>query len=640
MARSTTNQPPRHGPEVRVAKAPKGAMKIVRRLIHYVTSHYRFSLLVVMGCIVVTAVATLSSTLFTRTLIDDYILPLTQTSNPEFGELAQALIKLGVLLIVGIICSYASNMVMIFVSNGTLKRLRLDVFRHMESLPLKYFDTHPHGDIMSVYTNDIDTLNQMISRSLPQVFNSLITFTMTLVSMIVLSIPLTCVSILLSILMVIVTRYLGELSMNYFSSQQTNLGALNGYVEEMVTGQKVVKTFCHEKEAIAEFDKLSEALRDSTCNANKVANIVMPVNGNLGNLGYVLCAVVGAFLALSGHFSLTIGTLVSYLTLSKNFNQTVSQVSQQINSVIMAVAGAGRVFALLDEAPENDNKGIVRLVNVIENEDNTLTETTRRSGRWGWKRPRPDGTYALTLQQGGVRFYDVDFSYVPDKQVLFDICMDAKPGMKIALVGGTGAGKTTITNLINRFYDIQDGKIQYDNININFIHRADLRRSLGMVLQETHLFTGTVMDNIRYGRLDATDEDCIAAAKLVNADDFIRRLKDGYQTMLTGDGSNLSQGERQLLAIARAAVANPPALILDEATSSIDTRTETLVQRGMDQLMKGRTTFVIAHRLSTVQNADLIMVMEKGRIIEQGSHDELLALGKKYYQLYTGNQID
>jgi ATP-binding cassette subfamily B protein len=646
-----------------IAKMPKGGMKLIRRLIRYVAVNYKWSLLAVLVCILITSVTTLTSTLFTRTLIDDYILPLTQMEHPDFTPLAHALMKLAAVLMVGALCSYIHSRLMINVSQGTLKRLRIDVFSHMQQLPIKYFDTHAHGNTMSVYTNDIDTLRQMIS-SMPNLFSSLVTIILTLTSMIVLSLPLTILTFLMSMVMIYTTRKLGSRSSKFFYAQQTNLGNMNGFVEEMLTGQKVVKIFCHEDEAVDQFQQLNENLRSSTYNANRVANIVMPVNGNLSNLIYVMTAIFGAMLALRYTVNatplatpmtplvgevlpftsaLTVGTLVSFLTLIKNFTRPISEVSNQINSIINAVAGAMRVFDVLDAEPEKEEQADVTLVNVREQTDGTLTETKDSTGIWAWKT-----TDGLVRQRGEVDFFGVDFSYPIiqedgkeglGRQVLFDIEMDTDAGQKIALVGGTGAGKTTITNLINRFYDIQDGRILYDGINISSIRRQELRRSLGMVLQETHLFTGTVMENIRYGRLEATDEECIAAAKLVHADDFISRLSEGYQTMLTGDGGNLSQGERQLIAIARAAVANPPALILDEATSSIDTRTEQLVQQGMDSLMQGRTTFVIAHRLSTIRNADWIMVMDHGRIIERGNHTQLLAMKGKYYQLYTGNQI-
>ena len=639
------------------AKMPEGGMKMVKRLFGYVTRNYKLSLGVVALCIIITSVTTLVSTLFTRTLIDDYIVPLTQSANPDFAPLARTLFTLAAVLVVGIICSYVNNRLMINVGQGTLLRLRTDLFEHMEQLPIGYFDSHAHGDIMSVYTNDVDTLRQLIGQSIPQVFSSTITISITFVSMCVMSWPLTLLVLLMTSVMIFVTRVLGNRSAVHFKSRQQNLGAMNGYIEEMLTGLKVVKTFCHEDEAIARFEQYNEALRDSSNNANREANIVMPVNGNLSNLIYVLCAIIGATIALKSPLgaTLTIGTLVSFLTLIKNFTQPVSHLSQQINSVVMALAGAGRVFDLMDATPEKDEQACIRLVNAKKNADGTLTETSERTGVWAWKVPKAefnniegkadesdqkDANYGLIQQQGEVDFTQVDFSYVPEKQVLFDIELDTDAGQKIALVGGTGAGKTTITNLINRFYDIQDGRILYDHIDIRKIHREDLRRSLGMVLQETHLFTGTVMENIRYGHLDATDEECRAAAELVNADDFILRLSEGYDTMLTADGGNLSQGERQLLAIASAAVANPPTLILDEATSSIDTRTERLVQEGMDHIMEGRSTFVIAHRLSTVRNSDIICVMDHGRIIEQGNHEELLAKQGKYYQLYTGKQID
>lgn len=633
-------------------KMPEGGMKTIGRLVKYVLKNYRFSLAAVMVCIVVTSFTTLASTLFTRSLIDDYILPLTKQAQPDFSPLAQALLTLGGVLIVGAICSYLHSRLMINVSQGTMKRLRNDLFSHMEKLPIKYFDSNAHGDIMSIYTNDVDTLRQMISQSLPNVFSSLITICITFGSMIMLSWPLALLVLVLTLTMVYTTKSLSARSANHFIAQQQSLGKMNGFIEEMLTGQKVVKTFCHEDEAIEQFQQLNESLRSNTYNANRVANIIMPINGNLSNLIYVICAVTGALIALnqlsvsSLHLSITLGTLVSFLTLIRNFTQPVSQVSNQINSVVMAVAGASRVFKLMDEKAENDEGADVTLVNATENADGTLSETDKTTGIWAWKHTE-NGKDILTRQRGEVDFSHVDFSYPTSpneqnptpKQVLFDINLDTDAGQKIAIVGGTGAGKTTLMNLITRFYDIEDGNILYDNIPIKRICRKDLRHSLGMVLQETHLFTGTVMENIRYGRLTATDEECIEAAKMTGAHDFICRLADGYQTMLRGDGGNLSQGERQLLAIARTAVANPPALILDEATSSIDTHTEQQVQRGMDSLMRGRSTFVIAHRLNTIRNSDSIVVMQHGRIAERGSHKALLDLEGIYYRLYTGNLL-
>ena len=622
-------------------KVPDGKNNLaaVRKVIAYVLSRYKAAVITVVICIVIAAVATLSMTLFMRTLIDDYIVPLTKEASPDYGPLAGRLLRLAGVLAIGILCNYAHNRIMINVSQGTMKRLRVSLFEKMESLPIKYFDTHAHGDIMSVYTNDVDTLRQMIGQSMPQMINSFITLVSTFVSMVVLDIPLTLLSIAMVFVMMIVTSKLSMLSGKYFAEQQRDLGAVNGYIEEMMEGQKVVKVFCHEQKTYDGFKELNQKLRESAKNANTIANITMPINGNLGNLSYVLCAILGAVLALNGFTGLTIGTLVAFLNLNKSFTMPVTQLSNQLASIIMAGAGAQRVFNMMNEEPEHD-EGYVELVRAREAEDGTLTESKEQTGTWAWKHPHAaDGTVTLRKLEGKVTFDDVSFGYTDDKMVLHDITMFAEPGQKLAFVGSTGAGKTTITNLINRFYDIPDGKIRYDDINITKIKKSDLRRSLGIVLQDTHLFTGTVMENIRYGRLDATDEDCVKAAKLANAHGFIRRLPNGYDTMLTNDGANLSQGQRQLIAIARAAVANPPALILDEATSSIDTRTEKLVQKGMDALMSGRTSFVIAHRLSTIRNADCIMVMEQGRIIERGSHEQLLEQKGKYYQLYTGNSI-
>lgn len=617
----------------------KGMFTLMRRILGEMVKYYKFSLCAVLVGILGSALCTLRGTLFLQTLIDDYIAPLVKAQSPDFSKLGTALLSLAGTYAIGIVCAYGYNRIMVNVSQGTMKRFRVELFTHMESLPIKYFDTHAHGDIMSVYTNDVDTLRQLISQSIPQIVNSTVTLVTTFVSMVALDIPLTLLSVAMVCIMLFVAGKLSSKSSMYFGIQQRALGKVNGYIEEMMEGQKVVKVFCHEEKSLENFRKINEELRNSADNANKFANILMPVNANIGNISYVLCAVVGALISLSGHWGLTLGTLVAFLTLNKSFNQPITQISQQLNSIVMAMAGAERIFQMLDEKPEEDN-GYVELVNARELPDGTLTESKERTGVWAWKHPhKADGTVTYTRLEGDVTFNDVDFGYNDDKIVLHNIKLYATPGQKIAFVGSTGAGKTTITNLINRFYDIQDGKIRYDNININKIKKADLRRSLGMVLQDTHLFTGTVMDNIRYGRLDATDEECIAAAKLANAHGFIRRLPDGYDTMLTNDGANLSQGQRQLLAIARAAVADPPVLILDEATSSIDTRTEALVQEGMDRLMKGRTTFVIAHRLSTVQNSDCIMVLEQGRIIERGTHDELLEEKGKYYQLYTGNAL-
>ncbi len=614
-------------------------IRVTGRVLRYMLKNYKFSFFLVVVCILGSALATLRGTLFMQSLIDDYIVPLTQAQTPDFAPLAGALLSVAVTYAIGILCAYAYNRIMVNVSQGTMRNLRVELFQHMESLPIKYFDTHAHGDIMSVYTNDVDTLRQLISQSIPQLINSVVTFLTSFISMLVLDIPLTLLTLAMIGVMLLVTTRIAGKSATYFAKQQKDLGTVNGYIEEMMDGQKVVKVFCHEEKSVEQFRRLNEELRESADKANTFSNITMPVNANIGNISYVLCAVIGALLALNGYAGLTLGTLISFLSLNKNSTQPVSQISQQTNSIVMAMAGAQRVFDLMDEQPETDN-GYVELVNAVESPDGSLTETKERTGTWAWKHPhQADGTVTYTKLEGDVTFDDVDFGYDENKIVLHNIKLYATPGQKIAFVGSTGAGKTTITNLINRFYDIADGKIRYDGININKIKKPDLRRSLGMVLQDTHLFTGTVMDNIRYGRLDATDEECVNAAKLANADGFIRRLPDGYQTVLTGDGANLSQGQRQLLAIARAAVADPPVLILDEATSSIDTRTEALVQEGMDRLMRGRTTFVIAHRLSTVKNSDCIMVLEQGRIIERGTHDQLLAEKGRYYQLYTGNAI-
>ena len=671
-------------------KRSLGKGSTVWRLFSFIFKHYKYRFVIVLACIVVSALATLASSLFTRTLIDDYITPMLSQAAPDYSPLAIALVKLAAALLFGVAASYSYNLIMIFVGQGTMLKLRQSLFTHMEDLPLSYFDSHSHGDIMSVYTNDVDTLRQVIGNTVPSLFQSLITLVSTFVSMVVLSMPLTLVSICMAALTVRVTTGLGKISRGHFVERQKALGAVNGFIEEMVSGQRVVKVYCHEKKAVEEFKVLNESLRSSAYNANKVGSLVMPINSNIGNLGYVLTAVVGALIALAGASvwylsgiggaTLTLGTLVAFLSLQKNFTRPISSISNEINSIAMASAGTDRVYGLLDEPSEVDN-GNVTLVNTRVSLDGSLEVSPTSTKSWAWFVPsdpedsgqpegqartdrgrprhargrgpslamggaerseesgRPEPSGWLKPLQGLVSLQDVDFSYVPGKQVLFDISLTAYPGQKIAFVGGTGAGKTTITNLINRFYEIQEGTVTYDGFDIRDIEKDSLRRSLGIVLQETRLFSASVLDNIRYGRLDATDEECRAAARLVYADSFIRRLPRGYNTVLAADGGNLSQGERQLLAIARAAVADPPVLILDEATSSIDTRTEKLIQKGMDSLMKGRTTFVIAHRLSTVQNANYIMVLDQGRIIERGRHDELLALKGKYHELYTGNQI-
>ena len=602
--------------------------------------YYKIPFLLVIICILITAIATVVGATFPQTLVDDYITPMLANGSDDFSGLAADLVQLACIMAIGVITAFSYNRIMVNVSQGTMRHLRDDLFRRMEALPIKYFDNHAHGDIMSVYTNDVDTLRQLLSQSIPQIINSVITMAATLVTMIVLNPALTVISILTAVVMLFVTSNFSKLSGRYYIRQQMDLGTVDGFIEEMLDGQKVVKVFCHEQAAMADFHKVNEELRNSTNKANTYANLLMPVNANIGWISYALVAIIGAILGINGLAGVTIGTVVTFVGLNKSFTNPITQVSQQINFVVNAAAGAQRVFDLMDQTPEKD-EGYVELVNAKEDENGNLTESETRTNLWAWKHPhKAEGTVTYTKLEGAVVFDDVDFGYTDDKIVLHNISLWAKPGQKIAFVGATGAGKTTITNLINRFYDIADGKIRYDGININKIKKPDLRRSLGMVLQDTHLFTGTVMDNIRYGKLDATDEECIKAAKLANADGFIRRLPDGYNTMLTGDGANLSQGQRQLLAIARAAVADPPALILDEATSSIDTRTEKLVQDGMDALMKGRTTFVIAHRLSTVKNSDCIMVMEQGRIIERGTHDDLIAAKGKYYQLYTGNFAD
>ena len=616
--------------------APKGnPMKTLKRIIDYIFKEYKFLFFIVLIMIFISSIVSVVGNLFLKSLIDDYIVPLVGSSNPNFVPLLKALCIMAAIFYTGAVSSYIYSRLMVNISQGTLKNIRDDLFEHMEKLPIKYFDTNAHGDIMSIYTNDTDTLRQMISQSIPQLISSVITIVGTLASMIILSPILTVLVLLMVVVMYRVMKVVGGKSSHYFINQQRDLGAVNGYIEEMMEGQKVVKVFCHEEESNIKFNELNDKLFESADNANSFANMLMPIMGNIGNISYVLIVAIGAVLAITGVGGLTLEGLASFLQLTRSFNMPVTQVSQQFNSIIMALAGAGRIFELIDQEPEVDN-GYVTLVNAVE-EDGEIKEVKEHTGTWAWKHPhKAEGTVTYTKLSGDVVFDGVDFGYNDDKIVLHDIRLYAKPGQKVAFVGATGAGKTTITNLINRFYDIQDGKIRYDGININKIKKDDLRRSLGIVLQDTHLFTGTVMENIRYGKLDATDEEVINAAKLANAHGFISHLKDGYNTVLTGDGSNLSQGQRQLLSIARTAISDPPVLILDEATSSIDTRTEKIVQDGMDKLMEGRTVFVIAHRLYTIKNSDVIMVLDQGRIIERGSHDELIEKHGKYYQLYTG----